>query len=269
MLTGRLRWDKPALMLVTGRELIPGLGSSAGGDALIQVVEAAVSGGVSLVQVREKDLGTAELCSLARELRQVLPPTALVLVNVKLPRDKAILHIAAVDGVHLAEDIWRGGDPFEMWRQELVVGCSVHSIDGALEAERRGADYLAAGSLFETPSHPGARPRGVGFLRQLCSAVDVPVLAIGGVLPENVEICLNAGAAGVAVRSPILSVCDPAVAAGRYRQVLDNFRSCCSRVGVCSHLSDTENARQRSRSQSDNAREEKKLLLTTENIEEE
>jgi thiamine monophosphate synthase len=79
---------------------------------------------------------------------------------------------------------------------------------------------MIAGTIFGSASHPGVRPAGVGFLREVCAHVRRPVLAIGGVTPENATECLRAGAAGVAVLSPLMDAADPAAVAARYRAAM-------------------------------------------------
>jgi len=102
------------------------------------------------------------------------------------------------------------------------VGRSVHSVEAASEAAAQGADYLVAGTIFASQSHPDRSPAGLGFLRDVCAAVSLPILAIGGVTPQNLKLCLEIGAAGVAVLSPIMRATDPQAAAQTYRAALDS-----------------------------------------------
>lgn len=126
-----------------------------------------------------------------------------------------------IHGVHLPE----GRLTVEATRRILspgdLVGRSVHSVDAACEAAAQGVDYLVAGTIFASQSHPDRPPAGLGFLRDVCAAAPVPVLAIGGVTPQNLKLCLEAGAAGVAVLSPIMRATDPKAAAQAYRVALD------------------------------------------------
>ena len=102
-----------------------------------------------------------------------------------------------------------------------MIGRSAHSIEAAIKAARIGADYLIAGTIFASHSHPAVAPAGLEFLRDVCAAVDIPVIAIGGITPVNAGDCIRAGAAGVAVMSPIMHADDPAGVARDYRAVLD------------------------------------------------
>ena len=174
-------------------------------------VEAAVSGGANVVQLREKDLPPAELLALARRLRDVTRGRALLVVNGPLE----VAEAAEVDGVHLPE-----GASMPL-RAGLLVGCSVHSAEVARRAQAGGADYLVAGPVYETRSHPGVQPAGLALIEEIARAVDVPVLAIGGVTAGRVEEVVRAGASGVAAISAVFGAGDPRVAALDLRRALD------------------------------------------------
>lgn len=86
----------------------------------------------------------------------------------------------------------------------LKIGCSVHSVDEAISQEKLGADYLIYGHIFETNSKAGAPPRGLQQLQRLATSVNIPVIAIGGIKPDNVQSVIKMGAGGIAVLSGIL-----------------------------------------------------------------
>lgn len=102
-----------------------------------------------------------------------------------------------------------------------LVGKSAHSVEAARKAAAQGADYILAGTVFASGSHLGIEPLGLDFLRDVCAAVSLPVLAIGGVTPENLGACIAAGAGGVAVLSPLMRAADPKAVAQKYRAALD------------------------------------------------
>lgn len=201
---GRVRLPRPCLMLVTDREL------AGGEDALVRAVHEAINGGVNAVQVREKDLPGDPLSVLARRLREVTESRALLIVNTAAE----VAVEARADGVHLPE-----GTP--LVQTELMVGRSVHSIEAAGRAQDEGVDYLIAGPVFETRSHDGAAPAGVELVRNICEAVRLPVLGIGGVDYQRAATVVRAGAAGVAVISAILGAPSPRDAAARLKEALD------------------------------------------------
>ncbi len=203
-----LRRRLPILMLVTDRALC------GGADGLVAAVEAAVAGGVDAVQLREKSLPPDDLLALARRLRTVTRDRALLLVNG--PLDVALA--AEADGVHLPE----AAPSVQRPQPGFLVGRSIHSMDAARRAAAEGVDYLVAGPVYPTRSHPGAEPAGLGLIGEVCEAVHVPVLAIGGVTAERVPAVLRAGpdVIGVAVISAVLAARDPAAAAAELREAL-------------------------------------------------
>ena len=145
---------------------------------LTEIVRAAVEGGVNMVQIR----GTADL-NAVREAAG----GARVLVN-------------GVD--HLPENA-----------AGHAVGRSVHSLDAAMRAEQEGCEYVVAGSVFPTTTHPGGPVGGVKLIEDIARAVNIPVLAIGGITAANARKCIDAGASGVAVISAIMDAEDPRTAA--------------------------------------------------------
>jgi len=198
----------PCLMVVTDRVLC------GGAEGLTAAVEAAVSGGADAVQLREKDLPDSELSTLARRLRKVTQGRSLLLVNGPL----TVALDAGADGVHLPE-----GEPMSLRPSEgFLVGRSVHSVEAARRAEAEGADYLIAGPVYETRSHPGVQPAGLALIEEIASVVGVPVLAIGGVTAERVDEVVRAGAAGVAVISAVFASPNPRAASEALRRALDS-----------------------------------------------
>lgn len=103
----------------------------------------------------------------------------------------------------------------------MKAGCSIHSIKEAMEMERRGADYLLYGHVFESNSKKGLPPRGINELQEIIENVKIPVLAIGGIKPENVGIVLKTGANGIAVMSGIIQADDPLKVVKHYSQQLN------------------------------------------------
>ena len=201
----------PCLMLVSDRSLCPDL---------VGAVEAAVTGGVDAVQLREKDMPSEELLPLARRLRQatggravLTGRQALLLVNGPL----AVALEAEADGVHLPED----APPVERPQEGFLIGRSVHSLAAARRAEAEGVDYLIAGPVYETGSHPDWEPAGLTLVEEIAAGVRTPTLAIGGIAVERVGEVVRAGASGVAVISAVLRQPDRQAAARGLRRALD------------------------------------------------
>ena len=197
-----MRLPYPSLCLVTDR-------LRCNGRSVEHVIDAAIDGGVNIVQLREKDLPAAELYSLALRVKAVVGVRALLLVNDRL--DVALA--ADVDGVQLGESALPVEAARRLAGDNFLLGRSVHSVSGALEAESQGADILTLGTIFPTASHPGIRTGGSELVREVASAVSVPFLGIGGIDASNAGQVMKEGAAGVAVISAISTAQDPALAA--------------------------------------------------------
>lgn len=145
---------------------------------LVAIVDAAVRGGVDIVQVRGVE---------AEPIRAVVADRARVVVN-------------GID--HLPERT-----------PGRCVGRSVHSVNAALRAEQEGCEYLVAGTIFPSASHPNGPVAGVSLIEAIAKRVKIPVIAIGGVTPANARACIDAGASGVAVISFLMDAADPEAAA--------------------------------------------------------
>ena len=169
--------------------------------ALADRIQAGAAAGADWVQIREKDLPARELLALARSAVSTLAAaTTQVIVNDRL--DVAVAARAA--GVHLGRESLAPNDVIRWCRAgnapaEFMVGVSCHDLAEARAAENAGAGYVVFGPVFDTPSkRPFGPPLGTQRLRDVCRAVRIPVIAIGGVTFENARECLRAGAAGIA-----------------------------------------------------------------------
>jgi thiamine-phosphate pyrophosphorylase len=188
------------------------------GADLVGAVAMALDGGVDWVQLRDKSASAASLFTQARELQRVVRQHAAHLaINDRL--DVALA--AEADGVHLAAQSLPIDAAVHLAAQRVLVGRSVHGLDEAVHVAAAGADYLTFGNVFPTTTHPGLPPRGLAELAAIVRAVDIPVLAIGGITADNLDDVLATGCAGVAVISAILSDADPTQAASRLRRALD------------------------------------------------
>ena len=198
-----LRTRKAILCYVTDRRSVPG-----GEKEVLSVIELAAAAGVDWIQIREKDHQAAQLATLTREaLRFAAQNPASgtrILVNDRL--DVAVA--ARAGGVHLGEASLPADDVVRWLKSpqgiavagaDFLVGASCHSLESARAAEQAGVDCLFFGPVFATPSKAeyGA-PQGIERLAEVCRAVKIPVLAIGGITAENAAACIAAGAAGIA-----------------------------------------------------------------------
>lgn len=198
-----------SLYLVTDRGL-------ARGRASVDLVREAVAGGVTCVQMREKDGGTREFIAEARALLAALRPAGVPLIV----NDRVDVALAAgADGVHLGQRDMAIADARRLGPPGWIIGISAESLADAIRAEREGADYIGVSPVFATPTKPGhAPPLGLAGLRAIRAAVKLPLVAIGGIRAENAREAIRAGADGLAVVSAIVSAESPRAAAARLRR---------------------------------------------------
>ena len=187
-------------------------------EALVERVAAAVRGGANMVQLRDKEASGRELLEMGLQLRNTIEGRALLFVNERV--DVALA--CGADGVQLGEEALPVSAARRVAGEKLLIGRSVHSVEGAVEAEREGADLLVVGTIFATASHPGARPAGVSLLREVASRVRIPFIGIGGIDASNAAQVVGAGAVGVAVIRSVLAASDPEEAARNLRQALSS-----------------------------------------------
>ena len=198
----RPRLNTPCLCLVTDRK------RTKSGD-VAATVAASLDGGVGMVHLREKDMPPFELLRLARRLRRVTEGRALLVVNDRVD----IAMLAGADGVQLGETALDVADVRKLVGPDMLIGRSVHSEVGAVDAECQGADFLVLGTVFETASHPDGRIGGLDLVREVAGAVGIPVLGIGGITPANAASVMEAGASGAAVITAITMSDNPRAAA--------------------------------------------------------
>ncbi len=182
-----------------------------GGRPLLDVIEAALQGGVGAVQLREKDLTTKELYTLGCALRQLTQRYhAKLLINDRIDLALAV----GADGVHLTEQSLDVTVARQLLGPDKWIGVSTHHLDRALEVERQGADFITFSPIYATPSKAAyGAPQGLDKLREVCLQVNLPVIALGGINTQRRHDVLAAGAGGCAVISAILAADDPTLAA--------------------------------------------------------
>lgn len=172
---------------------------------------------IDYIHVRERSWTAIELMLAIDALLNNGVPPSKIIINDRIDVAQAM----KVSGVQLAYHSML----VQTVRQtfpKLMIGRSIHGIDEAKQAEQDGADRLMYGHIFPTSSKPNLKPRGLGNLQQIVHEVNIPVIAIGGMTPENVSSVLQTGAAGVAVLSGILLAEDPVTQVKRYRKQIDS-----------------------------------------------
>ncbi len=189
------------------------------GRSHVEAATQAISGGAKAIQLRDKLLSKKELLPIAQELKKLCAEhNVLFIIN-----DYLDLVLAAdADGLHLGQ----GDLPIKVVRKLLpidkITGISTTTVDQAVAAESEGADYIAVGSIYPTPSKETAKVVGLDRLSQIRQAVTLPLVAIGGITEDNVREVMTAGANSVAIISAILQAEDIETAA---RQILDKLET--------------------------------------------
>lgn len=201
-----------SLYLVTDRGL-------SAGRTNVEIARQAVGGGVTCVQLREKQCDTWEFIKEARALLDLLRPLGVpLIIN---DRMDVALSVGA-DGVHLGQQDTALAEARRLAPPPWIIGISAESVEDAIRAEKEGADYIGVSPVFATPTKTDtATPLGLEGLRAIRAAVRLPLVAIGGISKQNAGEVIRAGADGLAVVSAIVSAEFPRVAAMALRREID------------------------------------------------
>lgn len=195
------------LYAITDAVLLPG-------DRLTGAVEQAIFGGARLIQYRDKSHDTARRLAQAEALNELCQHHAIPLI---INDDVELAARVGAAGVHVGKN-----DPaFAIARARLgdraIIGVSCYDrLDLALEAARAGADYVAFGAFFPSPTKPTEIRASIALLRQARTALNIPIVAIGGITPDNAPLLLEAGADALAVVSAVFAQPDVRAAARRF-----------------------------------------------------
>ena len=191
--------------------LSPGALAEAGEAGFLRALRAASSAGLRGLLLREPSMPDRPLLALAIACRRTLPEDGWLAIHDRVHLARA----CEADAVHLGFRSLAPETARELLEDRVALGLSAHAGDDA--ARWTGADYLVFGPVFDTPSKRGLlEPTGTDGLARAVARSPAPVWAIGGVAPENLEACLDAGGRGVAVLSRILLARDPAAACRAY-----------------------------------------------------
>ncbi|MBL4933787.1 thiamine phosphate synthase [Clostridium paridis] len=183
------------LYLVTDRDMLKNRN-------IVEAVEEAILGGVTLVQVREKDISTSEFYKVASEIKEITSKNNVpIIINDRIDIALAI----DADGVHVGQSDMPASIARKLIGPDKILGVSTATIDEAIKAEKEGADYLGVGAVFSTTTKDDARNVSLELLKEIKETVNIPIVAIGGINSKNVDKLKESNVDGVAVISDILA----------------------------------------------------------------
>ena len=187
------------------------------GRPLSQAVEAALRGGATIMQLREKTLERGEFLREAVALKALCARYGVPLI---VNDDVGVAIESGADGVHIGQHDAPADEVRRRIGPDMLLGVSAQTVEQALRAERDGADYLGVGAVFSTGTKPDADDVRYDTLKALCAAVSIPVVAIGGITRGNIGALVGSGIDGVAVVSAIFAAPDAEAAARSLRETV-------------------------------------------------
>ncbi|MFR8087356.1 MAG: thiamine phosphate synthase [Lachnospirales bacterium] len=191
-----------------------------GGTSLSWAVKQALAGGITLLQLREKNLTDRKMLQEAQELLPLCHQHGVPLIindRVQVALD------AGADGVHLGQGDMSPREARAILGPDAIIGVSARTVESAQKAEQEGADYLGVGAVFSTSTKTDAKNISLETLRQIARVVHIPVVAIGGIGPDNILELLGCGIQGVAVVSSIFAQKNIAQAASHLRALSEQI----------------------------------------------
>lgn len=196
-----MKLDKQTMQLyaITDRSCL-------GSNNLIEYIEQAILGGVTILQLREKDIDYDTYVKLATEVKQITDQYNIPLII----NDRVDVALASnASGVHIGINDMKIHKARTMLGKDKIIGVSARTVEQALDAQKNGADYLGVGAVFNTNTKKDAKSISLDVLRDICCAVNIPVVAIGGITVHNILDLKNCNMNGVAVISAIFAQENP------------------------------------------------------------
>ena len=193
-----------------------------GRQSLMEQVECALKGGVTCVQLREKELDEAAFLEEAIQMKQLCARYGVPFI---VNDNVEIAVKCGADGVHVGQSDMEAGHVRQMVGDKMMIGVSARTVEEALAAQAAGADYLGVGAMFSTSTKLDAHVLSHQTLRDICAAVDIPVTAIGGINEENMMLLSGSGVDGVALVSAIFAAEDIEAACRRLKTLSEEMVS--------------------------------------------
>lgn len=190
-------------------------------EELTKIIAQSVSGGVSIVQLREKNNSSLSFYEKASALKQLLNELSIPLII----NDRVDIALAVgADGIHIGQDDLPLPVVKKMVPEDMIVGVSVSTLEEALEAERNGADYIGVGSVFPTKTKQDATLMALEDLGEICRGVSIPAVAIGGITADNISALSDSGLSGTAVVSAIMNADNPKTASESLLKIIKDYK---------------------------------------------
>lgn len=189
-------------------------------DSFEESVEAAVRGGATMIQLREKRLSHDELLSRAISTKEICHKYGVPLI---INDSVQIALESGADGVHLGQSDGSIREARKLLGKDSIIGATAKTVEQALKAEAEGADYLGSGAMFPSGAKPEAVPMTSDTLKSIVSAVNIPVCAIGGINRDNILTLKGTGICGAAVVSAIFGAADITSAAAELKALAEEM----------------------------------------------
>ena len=185
---------------------------------LVEQVQAALDGGITCLQLREKALSDDEFLAEAKIIGALCEQYSVPFII----NDNVNVALACgADGIHVGQEDMAAKKVRELVGEDMMIGVSVHTVAEAIQAEQDGADYLGLGAVFHTDTKDDAEDMTADMLKAICDAVSIPTVAIGGISEKNVGKLAGSGVDGIAVVSAIFAADDPKRAAEKLLALSD------------------------------------------------
>ena len=195
-----MKFDKSAMLLyaVTDRAWV-------GRQTLYEQVECAIRGGVTCLQLREKELDSGSFFEEAEKIKLLCNKSNVPFI---VNDNVEIAVKCGADGVHIGQEDMAAAEVRRIIGKNMILGVSAQTVEQAKKAEQDGADYLGVGAVFPTSTKLDAADVPYDTLKEICAAVKIPVVAIGGIKRENIKMLSGSGISGIAVVSAIFAAED-------------------------------------------------------------
>ena len=185
-------------------------------DEFFNIIEEAIKGGTTIVQLREKTASTKEFYDLALKVKEITSRYGVPL----LINDRIDIALAVdSEGVHIGQDDMPADIAREIIGEDKILGVSASTVEEAKKAEIDSADYIGSGAVFPTSTKDDADSVSKEELKEIVDSIDIPVVAIGGITVENASTLKGSGIAGVSVVSAIMSAEDPKEASEKLKEI--------------------------------------------------